>query len=323
MQINKLKTIQKKYNLLLDLSKLSGVSTLELLMLVLDYKPAVADAINYTIELKKSMSRIKYLAQKFDLFFATSKYKYIVNSPQGIFEEIYLDDPRLGKIILSFSKSKDKSQKGADYYHAKMVDGKYGYKFGKLMGYPECCLQFGNYLQNLNSDPNNFGFKNPAVESLKRSKHFDWRLNVFTLSPIPHYPCSLTCTNSIAYVDKLFTALDFISPEQSSFLKDYLIRPASLYWTCADRVLLYGNFKIYTLGTGEIKYNEIKSFITSDVFYQQVNKERLYQLKDIAQKLSQGNKLIVTDKMLKIYYNKEKIWEMKKNNKYIPVLVKP
>jgi hypothetical protein len=320
---NKLKKFQDKYPLLLNLSKLSGVSSLELLMTVLDYKPAVADAINYTAELKRDISRIKDLAQQLGLFLATSKYKYIVNSPRGIFEEIPLNDMRLGKIILAFSKSQDKAQKGAIYYHIKMLNSKYGYKFGKLMGYPECCLQFGNYLNNDIGDPNNFGFKNPAVESLKRSKHFAWQLNVFTVSPIPHYPCSLTCKKSIAYVDKMFTYLDYIDKERSIFLKNYLTKPASLYWTCADRILLYGDFKQYTLGTGEIKYNKIEPIITSDTFYQEVNKKDIVQWRNMAKALQKGNKLIVTDYLCSIYLNKEKIFEVKKNNKYIPVLVKP
>jgi len=320
---NKLKKFLDKYPLLLDLTKLSGVSSLELLMTVLDYKPAVADAINYTAELKRDIPRIKDLAQQLGLFLATSKYKYIVNSPRGIFEEISLNDPRFGKIILAFAKSKDKAQKGADYYHAKMVDGKYGYKFGKLMGYPECCLKFGNYLQNLEGDPNNFGFKNPAVESLKRSKHFAWQLNVFTISVLPHYPCSLTCKKSIAYVDKMFTCLDYIDKERSMFLKSYLTEPASLYWTCADRILLYGDFKQYTLGTGEMKYNRIEPIITSDTFYQEVDQKNIVQWRNMTKALQKGNKLIVTDYLCSIYLNKEKIFEVKKTNRYIPVLVKP
>ena len=323
MKQTKKEKLKQTYQIIEKLNTLTHLSLVELVMTVLDYKPAMADAIFLDSELKKNMEEIRNHAQKIGLYLATSKYKYIVNSPRGIFKEIPLNDSRLGKIIIALSKSKDKARKGADYYHKKQIDGIYGYKFGKLMGYPECCLQFGDYLQNLEGDPNNFGFKNPAVESLKRSKHFAWQLNVFTISLNPHYPCSLTCKKSIAYVDKVFVCLNYIDKERAVFLKKYLTEPASLYWTCADRILLYGDFKPYTLGTGEIKYSKIEPIITSNTFYQEVDIKDITQWRKIEKVLREGNKLIVTDNLCSIYLNKEKIFEVKKNDKYVPVLVKP
>jgi len=54
------------------------------------------------------------------------------------------------------------------------------------MGYPKCCLDFGDYLCKNSKgkkelDPNNFGFANPAVESLKRSKDFCLAVKCFYL----------------------------------------------------------------------------------------------------------------------------------------------
>jgi hypothetical protein len=317
------KILEQSYSIIHQINKISSLSDVELMMTVLGYKPAMADTIFLDSKLAQNIEKIRNYGQQIDLHLATSNYKYIANSPRGIFQEIPLDDPRLGKIILAFSKSKDRARKGADYYHAKMIDSKYGYKFGKLMGYPECCLKFGNYLCNSEGDPNNFGFKNPAIESLKRSKHFAWQLNVFTFSLLSHYPCSLTCKKSIEYVDKVFSCLDYIDKERSLFLKNYLIEPVSLYWTCADRILLYGDFKQYTLGTGEIKYNKIEPIITSDTFYQEVDKKNIARWRNIEKALQKGNKLIVTDNLCSIYLDKEKIFEVKKNNKYVPVLVKP
>ncbi|MGC9046943.1 MAG: hypothetical protein ACP5IC_02415 [Minisyncoccia bacterium] len=320
---NKIIKLSKKYNDFVELSKLSGNSILELVMLGLDYKPAVADTITYTKELKMNIPKIKELSQKLGLFFAISKYKYIVNSPRGIFEEISLDDPREGKIIFSYSKTKDKAEKGAVYYHEKMLNSEYGYKFGKLMGYPECCLQFGNYLNNNNQDPNNFGFKNPAVESLKRSYHFDWRLNIFTNSPLPYYPCSLTCAKSIEYVERLLFAFSILDSNISDFLKKILSEPVSLYWTCADKIFLYGDFKQPILGQGEIKYERIEVWLNSKTFYQAVDKNQIKKWNLIAEYLKKGNRLVVNDKFIKIYFNREKIFEVAKENKYIPILIKP
>ncbi len=317
------KILEQSYSIIQQINRLSSLADSELMMTVLDYKPATADIISLGSKPEQNMEKIRNYAQQIGLHLAVSNYKYIVNSPRGIFREIPLDNPRLGKIILAFSKSKDKAKKGTDYYHKKMLNSRYGYKFGKLMGYPECCLRFGNYLNNDNNDSNNFGFKNPAVESLKNSKHFAWQLNVFTISLLSHYPCSLTCKKSIKYVDKIFSCFDYIDKERSLFLKNYLTEPASLYWTCADRILLYGDFQQHTLGTGEIKYSKIEPIITSNTYYQEVDKKNISQWQNIAKVLQQGNKLIVTDDLCSIYLNKEKIFEIKKNNKYIPVLVKP
>lgn len=317
------KILQQSYSTILSINKLSNLGNLELLMVLMDDKPAMADAIFFDSQLKVNIKQVQTLGKQIGLHLATSKYKYIINSPQGIFEEIPRSDNRAGSIILAFAKSQNKAQRGADYYHAKMVDGNYGYKFGKLMGYPECCLQFGNYLNNLEGDPNNFGFKNPAVESLKRSKHFAWQLNIFAVSLLSHFPCHLACRKSIVYVNKILKYLDYIHKDSSAFFKNRLQEPATLYWTCVDRVLLYGDFKRYTLSTGEIQYHKVESIITSDAFYQKVDKEKINQWRNIEQALQKGNKLKVAEHLCSIYFNKEKIFEAGKDNKYKPVLVKP
>lgn len=314
--------LKQAYPIIEEICKLTHLSTVELVMTVLDYKPAMADAIFLDSELKKNIRRIRDYVQQIGLYLATSNYKYIVNSPRGIFEEIPSDDPRPGKIILALSKSQDKARKGADYYHAKMLDGAYSQRFGKLMGYPDCCLKFGDYLCNEKKDPDNFGFKNPAIESLKNSKYIDWRLNVFSFSLLSHFPCSFTCQESIKYVERFLACQDYIDKDRSLFIKDRLTKPASLYWTCADRILLYGDFKQYTLGTGEIKYNKIEPEITSDTYYQEVDKEKLALWKNIEKFLRRGNKLVVTDEVCSIYLDKKKIFETKKDNRLIPVLVK-
>lgn len=319
----KKKKLEQSYPIIKEITRLSGLSLVEIFMVVLGYKPAAAEAVFFNSKFKKNLEQIQNYAHQLSLYFATSKYKYIINSPGGIFKEISLNDPRLAKIVIAISKDVNKARKGADYYHKKMIDGRYTYKFGKLMGYPECCLKFGDYLQNRESNPNNFGFKNPAVESLKRSKHFAWELNVFTISLLPHFPCSLVCKKSIEHVDKLFACLNYIDKEKDSFFKEYLTKPASLYWSCADKILLWGDFKQYELGAGEIKYNKIESMITSDTFYQEVDKKKISQWRNIKKVLDEGNRLVVTDSLLSIYFNKEKIVEIKKDNKYIPVLVKP
>jgi len=325
MSLNKTQKIKLKQNypIILSITKFTTLSTIEIMMAFMGFKPAMAETVFYTTELKNNLNKISEQARQLGLYLAISKYKYIINSPRGIFEEIPLTSKKRAKIILALAKNKTKAQAGADYYHKKMLDSKYGYKFGKLMGYPECCLKFGNYLNNNNNDPNNFGYKNPAIESLKRSTHFAWQLNVFSVSFLSHFPCSLTCQKSIDYVNKIFECLVVVNPDLARYFKKELTETTSLYWSCVDKILLYGDFKQYTLGFGEIRYNAIDVRIDSDSYYQKVDSNKINEMKKVATILAQGNKLIVDDKNLTIYYNKNKIFQYEKDHKYIPVLVKP
>lgn len=315
--------LKKNYPTLKKLADFSGNSIEELIMVFMDYKPASAEPIYFNEELKINLPRIQKLANNLGIYFSTSAHKYIINSPRGIFTEIPLNDTRLGKIILSFSKSADKAFNGAFYYHKKMLDSSYGYKFGELMGYPECCLKFGDYLANNNSDPKNFGFKNPAIESLKRSKHFDWHLNVFTTSLIPHFPCSLTCKKSIEYVKKVIECLECIKELDIDKKKKHLTQPASLYWTCADRILLYGEYKAYSLGYGEISYSKLESKVASGTFYQIVDEDNLELWNKIYKHLEQGNKLVVTKHYCRIYKDNALLFQLKKEDQHTPILIKP
>jgi len=315
------KTLNKVYPSVQKIVELSHLSGAEILMTIMDSKPAMADAIFLDAKLQSNLKEISNYAETAGLCLAISKYKYIVNSPQGIFKEVAISDSHPGKIILALAPTKDKARKGADYYHAKMIDGRFGYKFGKLMGYPECCLKFGTYLNNQDSNPDNFGFKNPAIESLKRSNHFDWHLNVFTISLLPHYPCSFTCAKSIKYVERLLMYMDYVNKEQSSFLKDYLKTPISLYWTCADRILLYGDLKRTSLTTGEVKYNKIEPMLNSNTFYQEVDKNKFAEWHKVEGALKEGNRLVVTDKKCSVYKGRECLLNINKANKYVPDLV--
>lgn len=315
--------LKKNYSKLKILADFSGNSIEELIMVFMDYKPASAEPVYFDDQLIHNLPKIQKLANELGIFFSTSTHKYIINSPEGIFIEIPLNDPRLGKIILSFSKSAEKAYKGAFFYHKKMLDSSFGYKFGELMGYPKCCLQFGDYLANNNSDPDNFGFKNPAIESLKRSKHFDWHLNVFTTSLIPHFPCSLTCKKSIDYVKTVLECLECIEELDTGIKKDQLTEPASLYWTCADRILIYGEYKAYSLGYGEISYTKLESKVSSSTFYQSVDEDNLALWNKIYKHLELGNKLVVTNRYCRIYKDDELKFQLIKENRYSPILIKP
>jgi len=319
-----IKNPSKYVDALNKISRLSNLSTVELVAVLFDIKPAMADAITLDKNLSQNLKEIKKLCGMLSLELSQSRFKYVVNSPRGIYEEIPINDSREGKIILGISKSISKAKKAAEYYHLKCIDSKYGEKFGRLMGYPECCLKFGDYLNNSSDDPNNFGYKNPAVESLKRSKKFAWQLNVFTGSLLSHYPCSLNCQKSIDYVDKTLAILDKIMPEFSSYVKLNLKEPASLYWSCADRILLFGEFKKDKKNNkSEIKYNKSISKITSAEFYQKNDLDYIKELEKIEKMIKKGDRIAMNPNNFIIYQGKKKLCCIKKQNKYTPILVKP
>jgi len=319
-----LKNPSKYVEAINKISRLSYLSTVELVAVLFDIKPAMADAITLDKNLSQNLKEIKELCKMLSLEFAQSRFKYVVNSPRGIYEEIPINDSREGKIILGISKSISKAKKAAEYYHLKCIHSGYGKKFGRLMGYPECCLKFGDYLNNQNDDPNNFGYKNPAVESLKRSKKFAWQLNVFTESLLPHYPCSLNCQKSIDYVNKVLAVLDKIMPDFAFHIKSNLKEPASLYWSCADRILLFGKFKKDKRNNkSEIKYYKSIPKITSPEFYQENDTDYVKQLEKIEKMIKKGDRLVMESDYFTIYQGQKEICSIEKQNKYMPILVKP
>jgi hypothetical protein len=316
--------LEEKFEALKEINRLVGVSLLELVAVIYDQKPVLGEVINikkYDQELINRLNKANEICKTFSLKLAVSNCKFIVNSPLGIFEKIKLEDERPGKLAIGISKDMDKALEGVELYYRKMLSSEDSRRFGEVMGYPECCLDFGDYLAGETSE-DNFGFRNPAVESLKRSQDFHWQLNVFTFSMLPYYPCSLSCTESIKKVDDNLTAAKELSPSFYSRNKNYACEPASLYWTCADRILLYGDFK-GDFYNSEVAYAQVESLIDSINFYQENNRDFIDYLKKVDSKIKQGDKIVMAPEYFEIFKKEKSIAKFKKDNKYEPVLVKP
>jgi len=312
------------------ISQLLNVSIVELVALNYDLKPALSELVNFNKfdqNLISKFNQASKLCKKLGLHLAVSECKFVVNSPQGIFKLVDLKDPQKGKLGVGISKNKRDAVEAVDLYYKKTKDSKYSWDFAVLHGYPECCTKFGDYLcQNSKGDkkrdPNNFGFTNPAVESLKNSKNFAWQLNVFANSLLSYYPCHLACQESVTYVDKIISIFEKLKPDYAHRWKEILQEPTSLYWTCADKILLYGDFK-GDFKNSEVKYNKSVPEITSKEFYQNNDSKFLNSLNNIYQKIKQGNRLIMRPKYFEVYKDKKRITKIKKDNQYVPVLVKP
>ncbi|MFH1671786.1 MAG: hypothetical protein ABH889_03390 [Candidatus Portnoybacteria bacterium] len=327
--INKEKA-KKNYKIIQEISGLAQLSDIELIAVLYDLKPTMGELVNfdkYNQSFINKLNRVNELCKKLGFKLGVSNCKFIVNSPRGIFEMVEMNDKRKGKISLGVSKDMDKALEGIDLYYKKTLDSKDSRKFGEVMGYPECCLDFGDYLC-LNSrgdkkrDPDNFGFSNPAVESLKRSKNFAWQLNVFSHSLLSHYPCSLECQPSIKFVNDILRILKVMDLERVRVTEQSLKEPASLYWTCADKILLYGDFE-GDFKNSEIKYHKSESQIESGSFYQENDERFLKNLKSVYGEIERGDRLVMTPQYFEIYKDKRRIKKIKKENQYIPVLVKP
>lgn len=320
MTIYKTKTSTEIYNCIVQICKQSNLSEAELIMTHLGHRPATASALPFDSSLKNNLNLIQINAKRIGLHMAVS-YKFITEKNKIV--ENQKNESHAGRIILAFSKSKINAAKAAKYFYEKSFDNSISQKFGQLMGYPDCCLKFGRYLCNPKHSPNNFGFKNPAIESLKHSKYFDWRLNIFNAGLLSHFPCNLNCAESKKYINKLLKFYDSVDKTYSQTLKNKLITPASLYWSWADRILIYGFFKSQKLGTGEINYYKIEPMIHSKTFFKNNENGIDIKWKNIEKYLRQGNKLCVTEDSCIISLNNKKIIEINKNDKLIPLLIKP
>jgi hypothetical protein len=312
------------YNKVLEIGRLFYLSSLELLGVLYDIKPAMAEANTgvYNASTPGRLKRLGELCSELGLKMAFSRRKYIINSPRGIFQEVGLDDPCDGNLIIGIAKDQKKALSAVAHYHWKMFDSRYGRSFGRLMGYPDCCLDFGDYLNNDDGKPDNFGFRNPAVESLKRSKKIAWQLNVFVLSLIPHFPCSLDCSPSKKYVDAILGVMRDVAPGFVAETEDQLKNYAALYWSCADRILLKGDFKSNDFLRSEIVYDKAEPQITSDEFYQNNDSSYLTELRTIQEKVKEGNRLVTMPDFFEVSKGEESLIKKKKDHPYIPILVK-
>ncbi len=312
------------YGKVQEMGRLFYLSSIELFGVVFDIKPAMAEANTgiYDASTPDRLKRLGELCSDLGLKMAFSRRKYIINSPRGIFQEISLDDPREGNLIIGIAKDQKAALSAVAHYHWKMLHSRYGRSFGKLMGYPDCCLDFGDYLNNNDGNPDNFGFRNPAVESLKRSKKIAWQLNVFVLSLIPHFPCSLDCGPSKKYVDAILDALRGVTTGFVLEAEDKLKNCAALYWSCADRILLKGDFKNKDFLNAEISYEQPEIQMVSDTFYQENDDSYLKKLQEIKEKIREGDRLLMTPEYFEISNNGKILLKEKKNHPYVPVLIK-
>ena len=322
--------VKRIYDASRRIGSLASLSWIEIFAAYFGLKPSMAEANTgtYNDNAVKRFSETAEICKSIGMTFAASNHKYIINSPRGIFEEIPLDDKRDGCVILGISKDPKKAVSAVAHYHLKSKDTRFGRSFGELMGYPSCCLDFGDYLANTSSDPNNFGFKNPAIETLKRSDELAWQLNVFsTKSFLSHFSCSFNCKQSIDYVDNFLKLLTIADPAAAEETIRSLKDPVSLYWTCVDQADMSGEYikndKMFRAGEARYDNRTIKWGGGSDTFYQNNDAAFLSKIASAKEALAQGNKVVATTNEITIYADNDELLKFKKDNEFLPLLIKP
>ena len=310
-----------------EIARLINISGTEVMAARFGLKPAMAEANTgvYDDLSSAKFDEVARICREMGMSFATSKYKYVINSPKGIFEEISLEDERDGSVIVGISTDIQMAISAVAHYHLKTKHTKYGRSFGELMGYPACCLDFGDYLANNNNNPENFGFKNPAIETLKQSKDIAWQLNVFsTESFLSHFPCNYTCERSLSYANDIIGLLSVANPSRADEIKKSLKEQASIYWTCVDKAVLYGDFERNDeyFRAGEMRYSQASWSIGSENFYQNNDPDFLNELNFIKKAMIEGNRISLTMNDLTIFHDNDELLRSVKKNAFLPVLVK-
>ncbi|MDD4931119.1 MAG: hypothetical protein PHG66_03110 [Candidatus Colwellbacteria bacterium] len=319
--------ITEAYKKIHDITAAIPINGEEILGVYIGIKPAMAEANTgiYNADFLRKMSVVNSICGELGLKLAVSKYKYVINSPRGIFKEVLRDDPAPGCLIIGIARDMEKAVSGVAHYHLKMHHSKYGRSFAELMGYPSCCIDFGDYLANNKGDPDNFGFKNPAIEVLKRSDKVAWQLNVFsTSSMLSHFPCSYTCKKSIDYMNSLLGAIKEADLEHGRVVEDNLKQDISVYWSCVDKVMLRGDFikKDSLFREGEARYESIKWPIGSENFYQEVDSEYLDGMKTIWRSMGEGDCIKISKNSVSVFKGDDEIGLFEKDSQYSPVIVR-
>ncbi|MEM0360631.1 MAG: hypothetical protein QXK06_04835 [Candidatus Diapherotrites archaeon] len=289
-------------------------SLLELLALKNGLKPAVSNKVPFTPEawlaLKKGINEMGFLC-------GHTRFKYLINTIQDLCEPIPLDDPRLGEVYAIAAKDFETIKRAADAYANDTTE------FGRLMGYPECCLAFGKSLCN------NVGIKSKVEQdyvwsriyfrSYRNSTNFSKWLNVYSgFALIHHIPCHLNCPESKKYAQTLYGLLEKENAKLAK-LYDFFMHLPVLFWNCADSILFQGEFE-----KGVFHYWDCFPKISSDSFYVSAPDFSLAKrLSGYAELVKKGNSLKLSDKCIGVFKDNKKIGIIPKQFEFECILVKP
>ncbi len=238
----------------------------------------------YVIEGVKDVSRImadesqlddyKTFFNKNNLSFAVSDFKISKEIDENRFSNkgIRLPINEKGSYFVYISKSKEKAEQ------AKKAEAESNHKeLGKLLGYPDCCINFFEKNFPIESKKKN----DYVLASLKNSKGFIFpfynnvAIRHLDLSLLSHFPCSLNCEESIKIAKNNLKIIEKHSKDISRIFEG-MLRSAVLY-TEDEGIFVLREFK---LENDYLSYNSIMSEANNETY----------------KKLKQAEKIEIIDK---------------------------
>ena len=146
-----------------------------------------------------------------------SDIKYIIE--EGSIKTVPKDYPKEGTFFCYIGHS------SKNVIEAKNAEQSFDHeKFGRLLGYPECCVKFFLNYELLASQLHNDFTLITLAKSQFQS--FPWMLNFscsfFDAKLISHYPCSFQCKHSLEIAERRFNLLEKHSQEIASEIKNIL-----------------------------------------------------------------------------------------------------
>jgi hypothetical protein len=164
-------------------------------------------------------------------------------------------------------------------------------RFGKVLGYPECCVDFFKRYNDHSKFSNlyeTYKNTNGELNYLCNCLFFD-----FTYSLIHHIPCSYNCKDTIKYAGALLKEIQNEDPDFAAKIEYYQKLP----------FLVFGEKNIYAF-EGHSKGNEIH-YTKSMYIGRPIDKK-------FGKEIEQGNHMIIEDEKIEIFKDNNLICKIDK-----------
>lgn len=199
------------------------------------------------------LNKSKKLFQKHGLFLASSEFRHSgpAEKGKGGFSDKRKRVPLGHGGLRCYYISKTKKISEEAKKHEYMKDHE---KFGRILGYPDCCVRF---FRDISMKINRNGFVSDVMGRTRGKPPYDFRNNFisqyFGFSLLSHFPCSFNCRNSARLAEKYFSVIRSYSKEWAQKFTDYQ-KSAILFTEDAGIFLL----KEFSLEKNILKYDSLK-----------------------------------------------------------------
>ena len=303
---------------------LNFVKISEIASVIKGVKPVLE--FNCSCEYKYKMEQgLKELKNIYGLEYCVSSRKFLINSPKDHSEVVDINDPRRGMISCSISFQRELAERSEEYFLKKSYESEenaeFSRKFAEIMGYPDCCIDFGDKLSGNLDDPQkikqNWIWSKAHIRSFMNSDKISRFLNIYVLPNIlvPHVPCNLNCQPSREYAQKI---LEICKKEDDhlSDLVEYFLDCHSLFWYYSEFIFLRGEKE-----NNFLRYSEFLPFsLSAERFYGDLSADFQEKFQRTLFFLEKGNIIQMKDDCFQVYNNDILVGTIKKDYKFECIL---